>query len=162
MHISNKKEQFNIAYITAMAAQAGLNHNAPVVDEDSVDLTLIGKNYPGLFKDPHIQLQLKCTSQNLINGDVIKYPLSIKNYEELRGTSYICPRYLVVLLVPQNEQEWIVHHDEHMALHNQCYWISIKDYPSTTNTTSVVVDVPLNQRLTTDTLLKLMTDASNG
>jgi hypothetical protein len=162
MHITQRQEQFNIAYIAAMAAQAGLNHSRPTVDDDSVDLILMGKGYGGVLKNPQIHLQLKCTSQDLIQGDVIKYPLNIKNYNDLRGDSFISPRYLVVLLIPQNEQEWIVHQSECMKLHNQCYWVSIKDHPDTINTTSVTVDIPLNQRLTTDTLRHLMADASNG
>lgn len=162
MHPGNKKEQFNVAYVCAMAAQAGLNHLPPVVDEDSVDLTLMGKGYTGKVRNPQIHLQLKCTSQELISGDFIKFPLPKKNYDDLRGDNVVCPRYLVVLLVPKDGNDWIQHHPEHMSLHNRCYWVSIKDHPDSSNNTKVMIDIPLTQRLTTADLRQLMSQASNG
>lgn len=162
MNSGNKKEQFNIAYVCAMAAQAGLNHATPVVDEDSVDLLLMGKGYTGKLRNPQIQLQLKCTSQDLISGDFIKFPLPKKNYDDLRGDNVVCPQYLVVLLVPNDHDDWVQHHPEHMSLHNRCYWVSMKDHPESDNQTKVTIDIPLTQRLTTDDLRHLMSQASNG
>jgi len=162
MNSSNQKEQFNVAYVCAMAAQAGLNHLPPVVDEDSVDLTLMGKGFSGKWRNPQIHLQLKCTSQDLVSGTTIKFKLPKKNYDDLRGNNVICPRYLVVLIVPTEKDKWISHQPQYMSLHNQCYWISIKDHPDCANKTKVTVDIPLTQRLTTSDLLHLMTQASNG
>lgn len=161
MNSGNEKEQFNIAYICAIAAQAGLNHAAPVVDEDSVDLMLIGRGYTGKLRNPHIHLQLKCTSQDLISGSFIKFPLPKKNYDDLRGDNVVCPRYLVVLLVPKNHDDWIQHRPEYMSLHSRCYWVSIKDYPDSANQSKMTIDIPLTQRLTTANLRHLMTQASN-
>lgn len=116
MYGTKMKEQFNIAYVCAMAAQAGLNHNHPSVDDDSVDITLSGSAFPGKVRNPHIDLQLKCTSQNLISGQVIKFPLKKKNYDDLRGDNLIHPRLLVVLLVSPDKDKWIEHHpDVHVA-----------------------------------------------
>lgn len=162
MHLSNKKEQFNVAFVCAMAAQAGLNHSTPVVDEDSVDLTLIGRGYGGKLRNPQIHLQLKCTAQDIIAGTSIKFPLPKKNYDDLRGSNVVCPQYLVVLLVPKDESEWIQYHDEHMSLHNRCFWVSIKDYPPNDNQSKVTIEIPLSQRLTTAELLRLMQEASEG
>lgn len=163
MHSSNKKEQFNIAFVCAMAAQAGLNHSIPVVDEDSVDLTLMGKGYSGgKLRNPQIHLQLKCTAQDIATETSLKFPLPKKNYDDLRGDNVVCPQYLVVLLVPKDEDEWIQHHDEHMSLHNRCFWVSIKDYPPTENQSKVTIEIPLSQRLTTAELLRLMQHASEG
>lgn len=91
----------------------------------------------------------------------IKFPLSRKNYDDLRGTDVICPRYLAVLLVPEQLAHWVHHHPEHMEMHNACYYLSLRDFPSTTNATTVTVEIPLTQRLTTDSLMHLMTLASN-
>jgi hypothetical protein len=162
MHSSNKKEQFNIAFVCAMAAQAGLNHSTPVVDEDSVDLMLIGRGFTGKRRNPQIHLQLKCTAQDIATGTSLKFPLPKKNYDDLRSDNVLCPQYLVVLLVPKDEREWIQHHDEHMSLHNRCFWVSIKDYPPTENKSKVIIDIPLSQRLTTNELLRLMQEASEG
>lgn len=162
MYNSNQKELFNVAYVHAMAAQAGLNHGSMVLDDDSVDLMITGKGFgqDGGIRNPQLHLQLKCTSQNMISGSVIKFPLSRKNYDDLRGDRYLSPRYLVVMLVPEDVEMWAHHSDDHMILKHCCYWASIKDYPETTNQKKVTVDVPLSQRLTPDSLRDLMTLAS--
>lgn len=162
MDIAKKKEQFNVAYISAMAAQAGLNPSQLQVDDDSIDIQLCGKGFLGRIRNPMIQLQLKCTSQDVISGDVIKFPLSRKNYDDLRGQNVIVPRYLVVLLVPEKDDSWIQHHDASMSLHNTCYWFSLKDLPATTNKKSVTIEIPLSQRLTTASLSHFLTLASEA
>lgn len=47
MDIDKQKEQFNIAYICALAAQAGLNHSVLAVDDDSIDILLQARGYVG-------------------------------------------------------------------------------------------------------------------
>lgn len=157
-----KKEQFNRAYVCAIAAQAGVNTSIPVVDDDSVDIILIGRGFSGPIRNPQIELQLKCTSQDIARGSVLKFPLSKKNYDDLRGTDLSLPRYLAVLVVPSSDKEWISHNTGHMSLHNICYWTSIKHLPDSPNTDSVTVDVPLSQRLDTDNLIHLLKCASLG
>jgi hypothetical protein len=161
MRTGMAKEVFNVAYVLALAAQAGLNTSEPRVDEDSVDLMIIGSGFNGRRRDPQISLQLKCSSQDLISGEHIKFPLKLKNYNDLRGRNISNPRYLVVLLVPPNQDAWMQHHPEHVSLHNNCYWLSIMDHPETHNSDSVTVDVPLSQRLTSAQLKQLMVEASD-
>ena len=67
MDINLRKEQFSTAYIQALAAQIGLKYSIDSVDDDSVDITLKGKGFKGkLLRNPHIEIQLKCTSQKVI------------------------------------------------------------------------------------------------
>lgn len=161
MDPNKQKEEFQHAYLCALAAQAGLNRGEFRVDDDSVDVTFQTKGYIGVpVRNPAIQLQMKCTSRNLISNGVIKFPLPRKNYDDLRGENIALPRYLAVLLVPSESSSWIVHRKKHMALNNCCYWVSLRDAPETTNESSVTVDVPLKQRLTTDVLRKMMDAAS--
>ena len=156
------KEVFNVAYILAMAAQAGLNTSEYRVDEDSVDLTIHGRGFAGVIRNPAIDLQLKCSSQAFKRaGDKIKFPLKLKNYEDLRGNNVANPKYLVVLLVPESQDTWMKHHKKHASMHNKCYWVSIKDHPPTTNTTGILIDIPVAQRLDTHQLKQLMLAASN-
>lgn len=114
------------------------------------------------MRNPMIQLQLKCTAVATVAGEAIKFPLPVKNYDDLRQSDVIVPRYLVVMRVPPDDGDWIQHNPDHMALLNDCYWASIRDRPATPNTTTVTVDVPLSQRLTTECLRDLLSKASNG
>lgn len=162
MALTMQKERFNFAYITALAAHAGLNHSKPEVDNDSVDLSIMGKGFSSGIRNPTIELQLKCTSQSLISGQVLKFRLSKKNYDDLRPRSneLAAPRYLVVLVFPQDYKDWIKHQPDHMEMHNLCYWVSIENYPDSPNLEEVTVDIPLSQRFTTESLLNLMEQAS--
>lgn len=163
MDVAAKKEQFNVAYVHALASQAGLNVGSFQVDNDSVDMIIAGKGYgaPAQIRNPQIQLQLKCTSQQLVNGPVLKFRLSRKNYDDLRGEDLVCPRYLVVLVVPDDHTNWIEHLDDCMKVRNACYWVSIRHHPASLQE-SETVDVPLTQRLTAMQLRTLIDHASNG
>jgi len=165
MDPQKQKEEFNYAYVCALAAHAGLNRISSSVDDDSVDVAFKSKGYDGrLVRSPQIEFQLKCTSQDLVgaDGDVIKFPLSRKNYDDLRGADFASPRYLAVLLVPEDVESWIGHNDEHIELHKNCYWLSLRDCDSTDNENTVTVSIPLNQRLTTEILKAMMDRASDG
>jgi len=162
MDISKQKEQFSFAYVTAIAAQAGLNKACPSVDDDSVDLILQGKGFSGKIRNPQLELQLKCTSQDLIKGNVIKFSLPIKNYNDLRGDNLLCPRYLFLLIVPDQVDEWSEQLDNELILRNSCYWVSIRNLPETKNEKKVTIDIPIKQRLTKNALLELMNLASQG
>jgi hypothetical protein len=67
MDPQKQKEEFNYAYICALAAHAGLNRAVFSVDDDSIDVTFQARaNFgPGRLRSPIIQFQLKCTSQDL-------------------------------------------------------------------------------------------------
>ena len=80
MDVSKRKELFSVAYLTALAAQVGFNHQVPTVDDDSIDISLLGKGYTGLVRSPQIDIQLKCTSKYEIEDDGLKFDLKLKNY----------------------------------------------------------------------------------
>jgi len=165
MDPQKQKEEFNYAYVCALGAHAGLNRTSSSVDDDSIDVAFKSKGYHGhLVRSPQIEFQLKCTSQNLVDVDrnVIKFALPRKNYDDLRGADFASPRYLAVLLVPEDVDHWIGHSAEHIELHKKCYWLSLRDCEPTDNVNTVTVSIPLDQRLTTETLKSMMDRASDG
>lgn len=158
-----QKEQFNYAYMCALAAHAGLNRVDAAVDDDSIDVSFKSKGYHGQpIRSPQIEFQLKCTAQDLVDGQVIKFPLSRKNYDDLRGSDFTSPRYLAVLLVPAEVGAWVEHCDHHIALFKNCYWLSLRDAEPTENDANITVTIPLAQRLTSETLREMMHCASQG
>lgn len=163
MDSGKQKEEFQFAYVAALAAHAGLNRGELRVDDDSVDVIFSGKGFTGGIRNPKIELQLKCSSQKLVTaGGVLKFPLKKKNYDDLRGDDVVSPRYLAVLVVPELTSEWVMHHSDSVALHNLCYWVSLRDAPASANTTAVTIDIPISQRLTTEALVAMMQAASAG
>lgn len=163
MDIKQRKEQFSIAYVNAIAAKIGLSNAGWSVDDDSVDLSLKGKGYEAKVRNPQVDLQLKCTSQkDIIKNGKLHFPLKLKNYDDLRGGDVMCPRYLVVLVVPENIDHWIESKDDSLILFHCCYWASIREHPETNNKTSVTIEIPLTQKLNCESLKNLMNLASRG
>ncbi len=163
MDVNQRKEQFRLAYVNAMAANVGLRNASWSVDDDSIDISLKGRGYDGGIRNPQLDLQLKCTSQSdLVKNGNILFPLKLKNYEDLRGENVLCPRYLVVLLVPEDINDWVAAQKNTLVLRHSCYWVSIRNYPETSNTTSVTIEIPLSQKLDCDSLQMLMECASRG
>lgn len=158
MDPNKQKERFQVAFIQALAAQAGIKTDELRVDDDSIDLMLTGYNKTGIGRrSPIIQVQLKCTAQDLRRGNVIKFNLDIKNYNDLRGHDVTLPRYLFVLEVPKDPKRWITHtKSNQMLLSHSCYWVSIANMPETTNKHSVTIDVPLTQKVTQASLKHLL------
>lgn len=159
MHITARKEQFNRAYVGALAAQAGINFSKPEVDNDSIDISFFGKDFAGLIRDPQICFQLKCTHRDLHVDENIRYPLSRKNYDDLRDVRVGIPRYLAILEVPEDCDDWSHHLDEGTLLKSKCYWASLKGLPEI-DQDSITVSVPLAQRLTSTELARLLLLAS--
>lgn len=160
MYTSARKERFNYAYICALAAQVGVNSATPHVDDDSIDIMFFGRDFPGLIRDPQINVQLKCTHQNLRKGENIRFSLSRKNYDDLKDFRVAAPRYLAVLEVPKSPTDWASHFDEGTILQSKCYWVSLLGLPYV-DQESITVSVPLSQRLTAETLHGLLMQASN-
>lgn len=159
MHITARKEQFNVAYVGALAAQAGINSAKTAVDNDSVDIMFLGKGFVGQIRDPQVNFQLKCTHQDLRVGDKIRFPLERKNYDDLRARDLSTPRYLAVLEVPELCDDWTHHLNDGMLLKSKCFWASLKGLPDIDQGT-ITVSVPLAQRLTSLSLRQLLTLAS--
>ncbi|WP_282268535.1 DUF4365 domain-containing protein [Stenotrophomonas sp. PS02298] len=158
-----QKEQFQRAFVGALAAHAGLNSGQDVVDDDSVDLRLKARGIVGgKIRNPQIEFQLKCTFRDLVTGDSLAFPLGIKNYDDLRAEDLLSPRYLAVLVVPRDTGKWLDHSGDCMTLSHECYWMSLRGYPKSPNTTSVTVHVPLKNRLRTSTLEDMIKAASRS
>jgi len=158
-----QKEQFQRAFVGALAAHAGLNPGQDVVDDDSVDLRLKARGVVGgMIRNPQIEFQLKCTFRDLVAGDSLAYPLGIKNYDDLRAEDLLSPRYLAVMVIPREVDKWLDHSDDCMTLFHECYWMSLRGYPQSANKTSVTVHVPLKNRLRTSTLEEMIKAASRS
>ena len=158
------KEEINLAYVLAIAAQNAFSTDFPRVDADSVDATI---QYNGLLKadstlySPEIKLQLKATSNAHIVDSNIHFPLPIKNYNDLRANSGT-PRLLVILCLPELETDWLVHSSSQLILKKCAYYLNLKGMPQKTNSTTVTVHVPLSNVFSPDSLYELMIKASNG
>src|ERR1035438_9530389 len=90
--INQKKEQYSNAFVHAAAAVAGFATSKPSVDDDSIDWTISQRGGGGTLRSPKLDVQLKCTEVANFNERCLKYPLPVKNYNELRPDNVQVPR----------------------------------------------------------------------
>src|SRR5205823_824819 len=145
MDLAQKKQEFSRAHVKAVAAACGYATEVPSVDDDSVDLVLTAKGGSGTFRSPKLDLQLKCTAREVVGERNINFPLEIKNYDELRPTNFMVPRILVIVVVPDNVDNWITHSENELVLRHCGYWYSLRGLPATDNVRSVTVNIPRTQ-----------------
>lgn len=137
MTLNNQKEQFSEAYARAVASVVGLKVSKCEVDDDSVDITL---ERSGGWAE-RIDIQLKCTADALPAEGDLKFPLKLKNYEDLSRQT-IMPRILVVLYVPEECERWMEISQERAILKHAAWWMNLQNAPATENKTSVTLTIP--------------------
>ena len=155
MTAEQQKEQFSIAYVRAIAAAARVNIYRVEVDEDSIDIGFSIKSVAGQPQSPKLDAQLKCVTKLTGNAKAFRYPLKLKNYDELVGKHYI-PRILIVVLVPKSPKDWIDQSTDRLALMRCGYWVSLRDLPESTNSSKITIDLPRKQLFSVDALKKLL------
>ena len=160
--IEDCQEFFSEAYVSAIAAVAGFGFQVVNKDRNSIDADIkqrISESHCPEFE--MLRIQLKCTyAHNPING-VLRFPLSVKNYNELRPMKLVIPRILVVVHVPNPPKtNWLQHNLDHLLLRYEAFWISLKGAPETKNEESITVS--LENKFTTESLVSLMDGIANG
>ena len=151
MDTNDQKELFSLAYVRAVAAQAGYDVTRPGLDKDSVDGILMADR----GSRPQIHFQAKATARNVVSGSYVHFPLPIKNYDDLRIEA-INPRILIVLIMPQETQEWVNQTDDELCMRHCAYWISLKGQPARSNTSSVTVYMPMVNIFNSNQLTDMM------
>jgi len=153
MHISKRQEQFSLALVFAVASCAGCAIGEWKVDDDSIDITLRSKLFP---RKPKIDLQLKCTWQDVFYGDEIHFFLPLNNYNDLRTEDVCVPRLLVTVLTPDDIDQWLHQSEEQMLLRNCAYWCDLRGLPPVENTNGRTVSFPRTNIFTPAALTNMM------
>jgi hypothetical protein len=161
MDISQRKEQFSYAYVHAVSAVTGFTLYHPDVDDDSIDLGIAGRIAHDIPRPPRIELQLKCTSDDVVRGNYVVYPLKLKNYDDLRLVDLVVPRILVVVLGPDDEAEWLHQSEEELSLRRCAYWASLRGLDDTNKRRSISIRLPRQNLFSTEGLRGLMKRASH-
>ena len=138
MDLNTQKSRFSLSYIEAVASHAGFQVEEVRVDFDSVDGTLKAD----FGKRPRIEFQAKATARDVVRESNVHFPLSVKNYDDLRLEA-INPRILIVLVMPESIDEWINQSDEELCLRYCAYWVSLNGRPASSNQDTITVYLPL-------------------
>ena len=89
-----------------------------------------------------LDLQIKSTTRASARDQGIIYDLEVKNYDDLGESGDNCPRYLVVLVLPEDETQWLSQSIEELVLRHCAYGLSLEGYPATRSKTTVRITIP--------------------
>jgi len=162
-HETWRLEQFSFAYVRAIAAAAGVSVvDNGGVDDDSIDLTLKRRTVGTPRRSPRLDLQIKATTDDCIRDDHIAFPLSIKNYDDLRDETVAAPRILVVVVVPPEVQDWTTHSEEQLILCRCAYWTSLRGLPEATSLYTRTVHLSRTAKLSVSEMDAMFVRLANG
>jgi Domain of unknown function (DUF4365) len=164
MDINSQKEEFSYAYVYAIASAAGCicQRTTTPLDRLGVDLIITGIAERGLPNFPILYLQVKCTSRDILNENSLRYPLNIKNYEELRTNNSYPPRIIIVVTVPDRPNDWLQQTEAELCLKRCAYWMSLKGAASTDNKETVTISIPRTNIFSADALTTIMQRIATG
>src|SRR5258707_716412 len=63
-----------------------------------------------------IDFQAKSTGAEALTDATVLYDLDVKNYDDLRAAPPLCPRLLVVLILPNDEAQWTEQTEEYLLV----------------------------------------------
>ena len=155
---TNMMERFSLAYLEAVASQAGCWIADPRIDRNSVDGILRGETNG---RPCAIDFQAKATSQDIAHGDHLSFQLPINNYNDLRLTTRF-PRILIVLLMPKEADDWLNQTEDELCMRHCAYWRSIEGEPDVPNSNSVAVHISLGKIFNRSQLIDMMHRADRG
>jgi hypothetical protein len=154
----SQQEQFSDAFLLAIAAGAGCAVGRPSPDNDSVDWTLSCR----LPRRPKIDIQLKSTSAGGGSEKEIRYRLKAKNCRELSLPDLVVPRLLVLVVVPEDVEDWLCFSPRSLTLHKAAYWLSLAGGKKLSNSKSFMVSIPGSNLFTSEVLRHFMKKVEAG
>ena len=160
------KEAISLRYIELIAAYNGYNTSVQSNDYGE-DLSIVEVGYR--IENGHerrsntgreIKIQLKATTVNSIieTGNIIKYDLEAKNFNDLierKDSAY--PLILIVFILPKDKENWVSISNEELVVKKCAYWYFPENSETTTeNTSTKRIEISKNNLFNTNTLTELI------
>lgn len=150
---SARKGLVGLVYLQAVSAIAGYDCTAPVTDYNCIDAIVSSKT--GI--SPKLDFQVKCTSVEMApEATDFSYDLPVRTYDVLRHPHTMCPRYLLVVVVPSPSGDWIRFSERRLNFRRCGYYASLRGLPPTDNQYTIAVTLERANRLTPEALGSLM------
>ncbi|MUG99367.1 DUF4365 domain-containing protein [Scytonema sp. UIC 10036] len=164
MSLNTQKEDFSYAYVYAVTSAAGYSLQAATrrLDDSGIDATITVPGKLNSKRLPRFDVQIKSTSQAVTKEVSIKYPLSIKNYEELREDDPFVPQLLILVIIPNDVNDWLSQSEESLCLKQCGYWLSLRGHPPVDNQTTITVDIKRQNIFSPNTLRMIMERIADG
>ena len=165
---ANIESELSYAYLHAIASRLGYScaFTNRHLDDRGIDAVIQSEDRflaeDSVITSVVLHVQLKATFEKPIEQDG-KYSFSLKvpHYNQLRSTSLgTNHRILVIMYLPQNQDEWLLHSEEGLISRKCCYWVSLYGAPGSENDKHQTVYIPRNQMLSPASLGSIMEQTS--
>ena len=161
---SHRQEALSRAYIHAIAGRCGMSCGSPEFDY-GIDMTVLEiEHQDGQYTETgfRIDIQVKSCTTSLVTESSILYDLDVRTYALLRGSPALFPKILVLLVLPENEEDWTIQDEDGLTLRRCAYWISLRGMPKTSNVKTIRVTIPRANIFSTLALRELMNKVRAG
>lgn len=156
-----RQEALSRAYVRAVAARAGVI--CGVTENDlGFDLLLRAVEVYGQHywdTGPQLDLQLRSTTQAGVRDAEVIYDLDVRTYELLRRDTIPRPRLLVLLVLPEDEGQWLTQSVDELILRRCAFWRSLRGAAPTTNQATIRLSIPQANVFSPEALQRLMDEA---
>lgn len=144
MSLNTQKEDFTYAYIYAVASSMDYSLQAATrrLDDSGIDATITVPGKINSKRLPRFDIQIKSTSRNILNSESIKFRLTAKNYDELREDDPFVPQLLIVVLIPEDINNWLFQTEEFLCLKRCAYWLSLRGQPPLDEQSTITIEIP--------------------
>jgi uncharacterized protein DUF4365 len=160
--IPHRQDALSGAYIRAVCAAAGCGIDAVTLDNDKVDYLVRSRVSGKVRTKPQIDIQAKCQMSGMAASDPLSYPLDLDTYDNLRDVKVCIPRILVLVLVPNDVQEWLAQSEHALTLRHCGYWVTLKGMNASDNATSQTVHIPRKNLFGPEVLRSMMVKIADG
>lgn len=166
---NNIKAGLSSSYIRAVANVAG--YSISFIDPEAdfgIDATVaelgVRNNGRNFDTGRNLQIQLKSTTLGRIRetDTEIIYDLSNKTYNDLVYSGVLTPRILVILVLPDEKEEWLTHSIEMLILKRCAFWTYLCGLPEKENESSTTaVHINKARVFCPETLKRIMEKVSS-
>ncbi|MEV4062199.1 DUF4365 domain-containing protein [Nonomuraea dietziae] len=161
LHQTECKQQFSLAFTHAITAAARCTIADLRVDVERIDYTVRQSATHRKYTSSQVDVQMKCTDQDVLRDDGLHWSLSRDHYDWLRDPKTYNRKILVVLHVPRLLQDWLQIEEEGMLLRKVAYWVCLEGAePVDTKTTTVVL--PRTNVFSVPSLLGILQKVGDG
>jgi hypothetical protein len=147
------------AFVRVLAASAGLVVSRADLDVTGEDFTIGLPGLRGTLRHPRIEVQVKSWCRPSGSASSWRYRMRIEHFNELAGDRFYLPRYLFLVVVPDDVRKYTSVAADALQLHHAGYWASFADQAPVTGARTTTVDVPRKNLLNAATLRSLFPTA---
>src|SRR5262249_38301979 len=108
-----------------------------------------------------LDLQLRSTTRAHVSDTHVSYDLDVRMYDYLRAIRPV-PRILVLLVLPEDESQWLSQSVEELIIRRCAYWFSLRGAAATPTSFSVRLAIPLTQVFSVQAAQTLMSLLAQG